>query len=970
MLGNDGTPTLLVVGQEASTEEVLRALGALLDLEVHCFLSGEGVLDAWPIGRPAVLVTEFFLPGLDAPRLLQAVGRSFGNKTIILTRTQPAFSPTARTRLGFDAVVTRQGAWPSALAARLIDWGHRPLDARAQAVLAAMGSEDRGFRFVADALIEDRLPPKTAAWALRYLVAVFPPDRVLGVLEGVLRQEAEPRVFEVAKTALGLAVGLGGAGLELVELLAMSSHAEPALRVRAMRHLADHAPPGWALSVFEHGLGSSDKAVRHGAAEAALESARRVPDLGAATVDMLLEATRVPTQVRVAVLDDVLSTRAWAEAQPVLEAMATKSEEAVASRARALLQEVSAIDEKELAALAEDRTKPETLRVDALRLLFRRVRGEGLSVYLASFRGHPTERLWQVAMAHSLTASPRDLEDAIEHVAAQSEAQQRFLLLSALGLGARGVPALLALARCEALETAVRAMAVRGLGVAGDVPRALALLDEIICSSVLMLGRAALMSAAQLGRAGVPVLVRAARRAVFPVLRAEALVHVFGAGDEKRLVAAVNHASRDPHPRVRSVAVRLAFERNGAKSRSLLEKVGRSGRLPMQWAALEGVYALGEAGFGLLLDVAKGESLGFDKRVQSAALKRLFRFFAEERAAIVDAVGPETVRALEEVSSAPDEVPRPSPEGARGAPPEDGPHAADEEKREAEPEAWEVAPTRPQKPASAEGFEAHSDLTIPDIAKRPRRGQSDDGDSEKTVVEASRLRQIRASLASRKIDARRAQKALEAALRMGPDGFRGVASLADSERVPVEIRIQAIRHLGADFPTRRVLPVLERGLESGEGAVQHAALRALMLREDAMRAPVEALATSASPSSVRVRAIRYLASRWSRPDINAMLEKLLLDPEANVRRTALECMFSSLRYLPPDRVEQALINLLREHRSQDVKISAAKALAAFGSQAAIDALEGFVGIFAEPALRDAASEAIRCIQARAQKSSP
>ena len=201
------------------------------------------------------------------------------------------------------------------------------------------------------------------------------------------------------------------------------------------------------------------------------------------------------------------------------------------------------------------------------------------------------------------------------------------------------------------------------------------------------------------------------------------------------------------------------------------------------------------------------------------------------------------------------------------------------------------------------------------------------------------------------------------ALRMGRDGYRGIRTLADSDRVPESVRLQALRHLAADFPDRDVTPVLERALRNP--ALQAAALGSVMLRRDVQRAPVENLVNDEGVElAIRIRGLRFLASRWSKREVKTVLEAGLDAPELELRRVALECLFTSMRFVHPSAVEEGLINLLKEHDSVDVKISAAKALGAFGADEGLRALQSFTGLFSDEELKDAAQAAIDRIQTR------
>ncbi len=204
----------------------------------------------------------------------------------------------------------------------------------------------------------------------------------------------------------------------------------------------------------------------------------------------------------------------------------------------------------------------------------------------------------------------------------------------------------------------------------------------------------------------------------------------------------------------------------------------------------------------------------------------------------------------------------------------------------------------------------------------------------------------------------RALLALEAAVRRGRAGYRAIRALAASTRIAEEVRILAIRRLAGDFAGEEVVPVLEQAIADPSDGVRSAGLGCLVLRKDARLPPLAVLARdrSAEPS-LRIRALRFLASRFPKEEVRPILEPLLEEGDHEVRRAALDSLFTSLRFVPPDRVEEHLINLLTEHESEEVKIAAARALGVFGGARALRALARYSGAFAGPAVKEAAQQA-------------
>lgn len=164
-------------------------------------------------------------------------------------------------------------------------------------------------------------------------------------------------------------------------------------------------------------------------------------------------------------------------------------------------------------------------------------------------------------------------------------------------------------------------------------------------------------------------------------------------------------------------------------------------------------------------------------------------------------------------------------------------------------------------------------------------------------------------------------------------------TLAASARVPAEVRIQALRHLAAQAPEREdVGRLLAEAMRSDDAALQDEALKAAVVRRDTAVEAIEHVAENASSAQTRARATRFLGSRWSVREVRGALERRLYDEDASVRLAALFAIFSSTRFVAEHQREQALINILVEHTDPDVRASAAHALGAFGTEAALPAL--------------------------------
>ena len=404
-------------------------------------------------------------------------------------------------------------------------------------------------------------------------------------------------------------------------------------------------------------------------------------------------------------------------------------------------------------------------------------------------------------------------------------------------------------------------------------------------------------------------------KAKSPEVRRAALEALIAYADAASVDAAVRRGLVDVWPEQQQAAVACAVVRaTGPQLSALLERVVETRRLDLAEAVASGFADAGPGGFvGLVALVADSRWPMSVRRDAYSCLKRNHPddIPADLAAPAEDWEFADTARTVPVSDTSP---------GPKVAP-------------------WS-GPTAPASPSGRRPVEDPQAVTW--SGRGPSRPSRAEG--------PARVRPL--SLA-------RAQQALQLALEQGSGGFRALRTLAESPRVPAEVRVQALRHLASDFPDRDVLKVLEAGLQAGEAEVRTAALGALMVRDDVERGPVADLATdSEAPAGLRMRAGRFLASRWPKRAIKQDLELLLEDSHSGIRRVALEGLFPSMCYTPSDRVEARLINLLEGHDSPAVRASAARALGAFGGPAAIDALRRVSGWRTEAELRSAVRAAL------------
>ncbi|MEO1337724.1 MAG: hypothetical protein AAFV29_18920, partial [Myxococcota bacterium] len=119
---------------------------------------------------------------------------------------------------------------------------------------------------------------------------------------------------------------------------------------------------------------------------------------------------------------------------------------------------------------------------------------------------------------------------------------------------------------------------------------------------------------------------------------------------------------------------------------------------------------------------------------------------------------------------------------------------------------------------------------------------------------------------------------------------------------------------------------------------------------------------SAGPIGLRMRAARFLGTRWTKRQARSDLEALLDSEHEGLQRVALEGLFPSMCYTPPEKVEARLINLLQSHGVATVRASAARALGVFGSDLGLAALDAVDSWRLPVALRTAVDEAKRRLQ--------
>lgn len=998
--------TLYLVEHQVREAATVEVVGSLLGFESRRFLTAEGALEAVEGSPPKLLVTDLLLPGEGGLDLIRGVKKRAPDACcILLSAVPPGLSSSAASRYGLDAVVVKRGEWTAELrrqvAARMNGAAH-PIDGETGALLQAIEQGDDGFEALSSWLVQGTLTPTHEVMALRYLAAAFDPDRVLSVLERVVLEDSScarpaggPDQIvheEMHRMALELAMDLGGAGFEVVEQIAASMATAPEIRGRAMRHLARVFPHDVVMPVLEPSMRDPHPLVRLDAAYAALDSATRVGVAGLATLSDLAQAGGMPDDVRIAALRHIAYALPREEVQPILRRALESDRPAVVHAASALTMKGDGVDLQALMAEAKEGRSVEA-RIRALETLAAGYPAQSVLPILEHFQGDEEERVRRCAFELTMSRASVGFEDTLARAVWHGPSTQHAALLGAQKLGLAGFGAVAAVAEERSAAPEIRAIATRMLGVRFGSGVAAPVLVRLVADPDFEVASSALLAAVQMGTPGFAVLKAAQTDAPIPAVRELALCHLDEHAPDPVFNPALGRALRDPDGNVRCAAVEIAMRRAGADFQRFLERLVATGQVNLQQAGLDGAIALGEAGFSAIAAFALEARL--ERPVRVRALFSLMAEFPPEDVAPILAhvkkTRPEDLAAADRgpVPPEPPPVPARDTDTVPGAPAdlirtEPAPPASgyDQEltrfdlpkvqakprrKRKAAPKAQVERKALPRKPPPDARTEVEANPWEVAVTK-PVPPAEDPAPPTRVDAGPSRPASL-PPVVRDQIDLGRARAAFQAALRAGRDGYRAIRMLADSRRVPDEIRIQALRHLASDFPDQDVRPVLEKAMADTSRQVQNAGLGCSMLRQDTRFEPILDLVNHGeTESGLRARAIRFMSARFDKKQVKPVLEALLEERDPTVVRAALESIFTSIKYVHPDRVEEHLCNLLTEHGSDEVKASAAKALGALGGKQALGALDKFTGWFADGEVKDAAKAAATRIRQRMARS--
>ena len=754
---------------------------------------------------------------------------------------------------------------------------------------------------------------------LRFWATVHSPSIVVPALERRVESTPGRRSTESTLDAVtvDVATSLGHVGFHTLAKVAGSPNASAEARNRAVDFLARWMPPVAAATILVSLL--RDSVVGAAAAEGLLTAAVEAGPVGFDDLVLLAQAPYVANHVRraaVAVLGSGFGEQTSASLVETWQRGVDKDLQDAADGLRREANLANAITVATDFAAAVDK------RVAALGLVAAHGRHDLVRTVLSAVLPDKAIEVRAAAVEWILRRPDIDPEAAMRVMSSEPMLQRAGLI----GVSLAGRSRFRELCWLATSGTvAVRADALKLAAVRFDPGRVLSVVQAGFRAPEAEVRRAAVHAAILLKRAGHGALKNVVTQAGSVDVRLAAFDALMANGDLQLQGSIVKRALVDENPQLQERAVAAAVAWVDGQSSLLLDEVAKTRRLDLAGAVVDGLCASGPGGFqGLVAVTGRGDwpAESRARAQQALALYHRADLATELLTASVGASAP---------ADRPDAQTSMRPAPTRPAsPPWSGPTA----------------------PADSAGRRAVSDreaVAISTPVARPRL--------------PSGPRPVR------RISLARAQQALKEALRAGRAGFRALRTLADSPRVPDEVRVFAIRHLASDFPDRDVRSVLESALASDRSEVQQAALGALMVRDDPRRAPIAHLVGNAEVSvGLRMRAARYLARKWPSGDVHVDLEALFDSDHSGLQRVALEGLFPSMQYTPTEQVESRLINLLEVHESVQVRASAARALAVYGQKAAIEALQSADSWRSAPNVRKAARSSLERIHERAARS--
>lgn len=982
---------VILVGLEGSARTLSQTLARLLDLEVQTVATAEEALRRPPEGP---VLTRMRLPRMDGASLLRRASLATGGRRGLLLTARPIGGPPS---LALDPALHRVVAPHQA--GPLFDgllWASEvevPVHHRTLVAAWRQGPEHLALK-VQDDL---RSPSGAISLGLELVAHTSPPGAALATLGRWLSAPGLPAA--VAERILELLPRFHGAGLDLVAAIARRTGLPPGLRARAIQELGRRYPlaatqvvlhellddpSAWCRTEAAHALVDSARA-----AAAQRDSVRLVDGLAHEVLVYLAREPRVDPQARGRAVELLAKEAPTAQVLPILSGLAASAPAELTALASRWLVRADGLEAEAQRQVVEDESRPLAERRLALEHIALQLPEEQSAPLLERAESSATPELRDRALQLHFAAAEGGLEDSLARAIHGGPGAQRAALLGALEQG-RGSPVGLLAIAGSAFEEELVVAALRVLGARYDVAQVGPALRAALGDARPKVREAAHLALVQQGERGWPLLMEVAQDPALPsAVRAAALSELAEAAEPERVRATARRLANDPDPIFAAASVRSVVLSGATALPELARRLSERPRLEHYQGWIEGALALGTYGYGalslLVLDPAA------PLVVRGEVLRRVLQEFQPADAQPLFDAAPEEVQALARAPAAAAE-PAPTPPAASptalagpeesatqpalpAVDPELGSEAAGPRRRrprsragskvpaaqapmplveEEHPE--DRAPTKPVPPAHAPG----PTRPAPDVASPIPRASS----SRPRAPAASTATPSGTGDSLPPIPQDRAEQVLEECVRQGPAGLRGLKLLALSPRVPDPVRAAAVRHLASDFDEVQRGDVLSRCL-SGPPLVQATALGCLMVQKDPPRAALEALALEPSAElSARLRTLRFLASRFGRQLVAPVLLRALECGQADLERAALESLFTSIRFTPELAVEEALVNLLREHESLQVKTWAAQALGTFGGQGALPHLDHFTGLFAEVEVKAVAKRARQRIVAR------
>ncbi|MEE2901180.1 MAG: HEAT repeat domain-containing protein [Myxococcota bacterium] len=290
------------------------------------------------------------------------------------------------------------------------------------------------------------------------------------------------------------------------------------------------------------------------------------------------------------------------------------------------------------------------------------------------------------------------------------------------------------------------------------------------------------------------------------------------------------------------------------------------------------------------------------------------------------------------------------------------------------------AKTQEAEPVSSDlqNYIPGADFTKPAPARLPSEAiqpVSEHSDAFKISAESSDLFEDIEATKTQEEDAHRTDtsstdynRLLHEALSSQDHLLEKLGDLVKQTECPDEIRCKALEAALAIAPqSEDTRQIIEVAIQSGKTELQHQALAPDIHQSGwSLETLRNAVYDLGNDISVRIRALRSLqSSSLTKEQFTAACEQLFYDYDGEIRRSALELVFPSIRFAHSSDVENQLINLSEEHPSSRARCSAALALGAFGKHKAYEYLKREKGkLFKSSDFRKAANQSITLLQQR------